>query len=185
MGTPQTLHEGDLVASSAQDKAVNRWGTTTPVGYSPDANYTQASDKQGHSAKLTVKLPVNVAGEVAAAVQSGKISDYKTAQDFIRDAVIHRLHYHAPTLDDQDIERKISMWTIHNDAMRAKQQREEYAEMMGSIEEHITHLSTTGQRKTLRDYLVDLLDKTELAIPEQFQVEYREFVRARLKIVGQ
>ena len=168
----------------ASDQAADRWGVSTPTGYNPLAFYTQASDKQGHSAKITVKLPVNVAGEVASAVQSGKIPDYKTTQDFLRDAVIHRLHAIQSQLDDPDLERKITMWTIANEALRKRQEREQYSEMIVAIEEEVTHLQTTGQTKKLRLYLNDLLDKAEIAIPEQFRVEYVANLNARLRTVG-
>ncbi len=169
------------MATSASDKAADRWQTSQPQGYNPNAYYTKASDTKGHSAKITVKVPVNVAGEISAAVQSGKIDGYKTVQDFVRDAVIHRLHFIEPILEDPDLKRKITMWTIHQDALRSKQQREEYADMMVAIVEHVSHLLSTRQDKKLRIYLVDLLDKAELAIPSQFLKEFQDDIRARLK----
>lgn len=170
--------------TTAQDKAASRWETTAPTGYGKNMFYTRASDKKGHTAKLTCKFPVNVAGEIASAVQSGKIPDYKTSQDFIRDAVIHRLHDIQGLIDDPDLERKITMWTIHNEALRARQQREEYVDMMSAIEEHIAHLTGTRQDKKLRLYLNDLLDKAETAIPEEFRAGYVSDLNLRLKTVG-
>lgn len=170
--------------TTAQDKAASRWETTAPTGYSKSMFYTQASDKKGHSAKITVKFPVNVAGELASAVQSGKIPDYKTAQDFVRDAVIHRLHDIQGLIDDPDLERKITMWTIHNEALRARQQREEYIDMMAAIEEHIAHLVGTRQDKKLRAYIHDLLDKSDTAIPEEFRAGYVSDLNLRLKTIG-
>ena len=180
-----SLREGVWeMAESASEKAASRWETTTPVGYNPNGFYTQASDKKGHSAKITVKVPVNVAGEIASAVASGRIGEYKTAQDFLRDAVIHRLHSIQPLLDDPDLERKITMWTINNEALRARQQREEYAEMWQAIQEHVTHLTNTRQDKKLRTYLNDLLDKTDIAIPEEFRADYLSELNTRLRTIG-
>ncbi len=168
----------------ASDRAASRWEVSTPQGYNPLAHYTQASDKKGHSAKFTTKIPVNVAGEMSAAVQSGKIPEYKTIQDFMRDAIIHQLHRIQPILDDPELERKITMWTISNEALRARQEREGFAEMMTAIDEHVTHLQTTGQNKKLRAYLNDLMDKAEMAIPPEFRLEYTTSLNARLRTVG-
>ncbi len=170
--------------TTARDKASSRWETTTPVGYNPDMFYTQASDKKGHTAKITVQFPVNVAGEIASVTQSGKIPDYKTAQDFVRDAVIHRLHDIQGIIDDPDLERKIGMWTIHNEALKARQQREEYVNMMLAIEEHISHLTATRQDKRLREFLNDLLEKAEIAIPDEFRAGYVSDLTLRLKVIG-
>lgn len=170
--------------SSARERAQSKWDVTTPIGYNPNAYYTQASDKKGHCAKFQVRVPVNVAGEIATVYQSGKIPEIRNAQDFIRDAIIHRLHQLQPILDDPDLERQIGMWTIANTALRARQAREEYAEMMTAIGEQVQHLQVTNQTDKLRSYLTELVDKTEIAIPPEFRQEYREEMNLRLKTIG-
>ncbi len=170
--------------SSARERAQSKWDVTTPIGYDPNAHYTQASDKKGHSANVQVRIPVNVAGEIATVYQSGKIPEIRNAQDFIRDAIIHRLHQLQPILDDPDLERQIGMWTIANTALRARQAREEYAEMMTAIGEQVQHLQVTNQTDKLRSYLTELVDKTEIAIPPEFRQEYREEMNLRLKTIG-
>lgn len=61
--------------------------------YSPDNFYTRATDGKGHSELVHVKLPPHVASALAAIVQSRAVPEYRTTQDLIRDAVVHRLHY--------------------------------------------------------------------------------------------
>ena len=172
------------MSSSAVDRAASKWDVTTPVGYNPNGFYTQASDGKGHSGKLTVKIPVNVAGEIANVYQSGKIPEIRNAQDFVRDAIIHRLHQLQPILDDPDLERQIGMWTISNEALRARQQREEFAEMMTAIDEQIAHLSVTRQTDKLREYLTELVDKAEIAIPPEFRAEFVQTINLQLKTIG-
>lgn len=170
--------------TKASDRAASRWEVTTPAGYNPSAYYTQASDKKGHTAKITVGLPVNVAGEISNVYMSGKIPEIRNAQDFIRDAVIHRLHDLQPILDDPELERQIGMWTIANAALRARRIREEYAEMIEAIEEQVMHLRATGQIDSLRVYLNDLIDKTDVAIPVEFRREFLDEMNLRLKTIG-
>lgn len=170
--------------STASDRAASKWDVVNTQGYNPNGFYTQASDKKGHSAKFTVKVPVNVAGEIANVYQSGKIPEIRNVQDFIRDAIIHRLHQLQSTLDDPDLERKIGMWTIANEALRARHAREEYAEMVVAIDEQVQHLTVTRQTDKLRAYLTDLIDKTDIAIPVEFRQEFTERISLQLKTIG-
>ena len=168
----------------ASDKAAAKWGTESAKGYRRDAYYTQASDKQGHSAKTTVKMPTNVAGEIHSLVASGKIPEYRTSVDFIRDAVIHRLHDLEGLVDDPSYSRRISMYVLHQDVMIKRQHREEYAEMMTAIEEEIQYLQNTRQGDKLRRYLVELLDNAEEAIPPEFLTDFTTRIRQALTIAG-
>ena len=62
-------------------------------GYSEDRFYTRATDPKGHSAIFHVRILEDIADQVSRLVQSKTIPEYKTAQDFIRDAVFHMLVY--------------------------------------------------------------------------------------------
>lgn len=71
----------------------------TDDGYDPAEFYCKAVDGKGHSAWTRVRIPPDRSGEIAALVAS-KQFPYRTAGDFVRDAIAHRLHYlmnHAPT----------------------------------------------------------------------------------------
>jgi superfamily I DNA and RNA helicase len=172
------------VTANANDRAAKKWGTESTKGYRRDAFYTQASDRQGHSAKYQVKVPTNIAGELAAIIQSGKIPEYRTPQDIFRDALIHQLHYLERIVDDPEFSRRISMAIIHQDLMTKQSEREEFYVLMEAIKEEIAHLQTTGQGDKLRRYLVDLLDKAEEAIPQEFLADFNDEIRQRLRIAG-
>jgi hypothetical protein len=66
---------------------------TESEGYSPDKFYTRATDGKGHSEVVHLKLPPEITSVMAQIVQSRAIPDYRTAQDIIRDAIVHRLQY--------------------------------------------------------------------------------------------
>lgn len=61
------------------------------LGYSEDRFYTKSSDQRGHSQMLRVWLPQGIDAQVYAAVND--IPQYRTVQDFVRDAIVHRLEY--------------------------------------------------------------------------------------------
>ena len=67
------------------------WGTDD--GYSPTQRLTRATDGRGNSSDMRVKVSPDVAGELAALVQSGRVPEYRTMADVVRDAIYHRLHF--------------------------------------------------------------------------------------------
>lgn len=70
-------------------------------GYSEERFYTSSSDVRGHSKMLRVWLPQGIDAQVYEAVNG--IPQYRTVQDFMRDAIVHRLEYlqHRYVLSDQ------------------------------------------------------------------------------------
>lgn len=61
--------------------------------YSPDKFYTHATDKKGHCVSIRTAVPPNLSSEIDTLIASRKYPDYKTPQDFVRDAVFHRLQW--------------------------------------------------------------------------------------------
>jgi hypothetical protein len=74
----------------------------------PDEIHTRSVDKKGHRVQVQVSLPPEVSREVGEIVASRR-TGYKTPQDFVRDAVVHRLAYWAKRLDDPAIERVVDL----------------------------------------------------------------------------
>ncbi len=69
------------------------WEVDRADDYSPDKFYIKATDDHGHSELVHLKVPPGVLSAIAQIVQSRAIPEYRTSQDLIRDAIIHRLHY--------------------------------------------------------------------------------------------
>ena len=68
------------------------WSIASGAGYSIDNFYVRSTDGKGHSENIQAKLSPAVLGQLQALI-SGGICPYRTVQDFIRDAVIHRAKY--------------------------------------------------------------------------------------------
>lgn len=60
-------------------------------GYSEDRFYTKSSDERGHSKMLRLWIPQGIDAQVYGA--TNEIPQYRTVQDFMRDAIVHRLEY--------------------------------------------------------------------------------------------
>jgi hypothetical protein len=156
---------------------------TSDDGYDAKHYYTQSSDAKGHHAKMQIKVPTNIAGEIARLVQSGIIPEYDTAQAMVRDAIIHRLHMVNEWIKDEDLTRTITMWTIHEHAIAKASQREQFKEMMAGVDEHCQFLMNRGLNNDVREYVNDLLEKNT-AVPDELRAEYIANLEAKLKVVG-
>lgn len=69
------------------------WALAQTNGYSIDNFYTRSTDGRGHSENVQAKLSPAMIGEINALVHSRELPGYKTVQDFIRDACVHRAKY--------------------------------------------------------------------------------------------
>lgn len=95
--------------------------------------YIRSTDSHGHSENFQSRVPPEVGAEISALVQSGRIPQYKTAQSFIRDAIVHRLWYIAHILDDRDLQRQTA---IEIRLARAEAKRSEIRAMGRTVDEY-------------------------------------------------
>lgn len=63
--------------------------------YDPDKVYNASRDSKGFGSSLRMKVPPSLLSELGHVVQSGIITEYRTREDFFRDAIVHRLHWVA------------------------------------------------------------------------------------------
>jgi len=63
--------------------------------------YQAATDKRGHSKSVRFSLPPDQMYRLAVLVANDK-TPYQTTQDFIRDAIVHRLHWIENNLPDME-----------------------------------------------------------------------------------
>jgi hypothetical protein len=96
---------------------------TEGSSYSPDRFYVASADKNGHSHWLKMRIPPAISGHISALVASGKIPQYRTVEDFYRDAVLHRLH----SIEEMDDEVLLSPAMV---SMRDKYQAIAELELM-------------------------------------------------------
>ena len=109
------------------------WGTSDD--YDIGEFYTRATDGRGHSDHLRVRIKPEVAGEIGALVSSGMIPDYTTSQDFVRDAIVHRLRWLAEHADDPVLAAKLSE-TVRRTTIEETTAR--YVRLIDAFEEFVT-----------------------------------------------
>lgn len=98
---------------------------TDKKGYSEDKFYTKSTDGKGVSETKYVKMPPSMIGEMGELIARRIIPDYRTDGDFIRDAVIHRLHHIAEMMNDGRLSAVVNRQVMLNENMRVMQDMEE------------------------------------------------------------
>jgi hypothetical protein len=95
-GAGEVLH-GQVVNWEGQ---WTEWLATPEHDYSPARFYTRSTNQFDHSQTVQTGFPREVMALVSKIVHAGVVPEYRSNQDFIRDAVVHRLHQIATFLDD-------------------------------------------------------------------------------------
>ncbi len=83
------------------DEPADPWALSRN-GYDADKIYTRASDANGQSSVMHVKLSPALYYELQALVQSRAIVELRTYADVVRDALIHRLHHYRTMIPEGD-----------------------------------------------------------------------------------
>ena len=93
-----TADEGEVMAEGWEA------GKST---YDINEFYTRSTDEKGHYKQLRVSVPPEVAARIGQLVQQHTVPQYKTMEAFIRDAIIHRLHWLAHEFVDTEVQREV------------------------------------------------------------------------------
>lgn len=159
------------------------WDLQDPEGaYDPAKRYTQSTDKKGHSAWLKVRVPTQIAAEIARVVQSGRIPEYHSSQDLARDAIVHHLNSVATYLEDENLGRIITLTALYDDAMKRENDRKMFADYMDVLEENFRHLIDRKQYRTVRRIITELQESLD-AVPEYMQEEFDQYLTSKLAMV--
>lgn len=90
-------HFQQLIARSS-------WSLEDDEGwYDEKKFYTYTEDKKGHSAKIALVVPKNIAGVVQKIVGSNRVPELRSTQDFYRSAIFHYAHKVGRWIDDEEL----------------------------------------------------------------------------------
>lgn len=141
--------------------ARRNWKTTDP-SYSEDKFYTSSTDGQGHSSHIRVNVPPNVAGRVEALVQKGMIPAYKTRQDVMRDALIHRLNYIEDNFDvGEDLSRALQVQRAQSEVQAAKEEMNTNRNYVDSLKDSLHQAHREGNLTILHNLVSNATDQID------------------------
>ena len=112
--------------------------------YSPDKLYVRATNQFNHHSKVTVAIPPELAAVIEDIVSH---QPYKSAKDFIRDAIYHRIHYWETAGKANEIAARwmqVERAAVYVESIRAE--NESMRELIRDLRDQMTDL------KGLRDY---------------------------------
>lgn len=163
-------------AARTDGEGLSAWDTIEDdKGYDPHHFYTHSQDKKGHSFHLRVNFPKPLAGAIGALIQTGIIPQYRTIEDFARDAIYHRSKQIALAIDDEDLDRTVDMAMMLADELHLIAIQDEAESFIAAVKTNAARLWEQGERAGLRKYLVDREPFVD-SIPSPFSGELKDVI---------
>lgn len=163
-----------IISTYFRTKIIRRsaWETDDEEGwYSPNHFYTYSQDKFGHSAKIDVTIPKHVAGEIRGIIDSGRIPELRTVQDFLRNAVRHETHRIGKMIEDNELIEAAHTMTISDQIAHEQAVATETQKLIGDISNLLDESIALGHLSYADEKLKDLW-KGASAINERFREVY-------------
>ncbi len=110
------------------------------AGYSPDKFYVRATDGKGHSENVQTKISPSLLGELSAIIAAKEIPEYRTVQDFIRDAVLHRAKYVAELLKRGTLAQKVDAEMVLSSIEGSRKMRREQEAIVSTGRDELADL---------------------------------------------
>lgn len=135
-GSSGSSGSSDSSGSESSGSSGGRWRTTVDEDvieivvaqrgrgdYDPDEFYTRAVNQHDHSVVLSVRVDPGVMAEIDSMISQRTIPHYKNRTDFIRDALVHRLHYVMEKYEDLQTPEFQMMLALEMEQSRVEQAR--------------------------------------------------------------
>lgn len=148
--------------------------------YDPNQVYIGGSkDTQGHSTNIRAKIPDTWMGSIGEIVNSNDWPEYRTVQDFYRDAIYHRMRWATRQPD-----RSTSVRVAKLIAIARGQAAIDYADMlMRSSQEFVENASKTlaalvanGNQLALREAMKEMEN-----VLDELEEPYRDELRRTIE----
>lgn len=153
------------------------WDTDdSDAWYDETKFYTFSQDKYGHSATIQVTIPKMVAGEIAGLVDSGKIPELRTAQDFYRNAIRHQAYRTGKMIQEERLMTSSHQMTLLDRVATSQAAATEYDELESRIRDLLDEEIIRGHLAYVREEL-DEYWRAVSDINERFRERYVDLLR--------
>jgi hypothetical protein len=124
-------------------------------GYHRENFYTGARDGAGNSETKYLKISGSILGQIGALVSGRKVPAYKTEADFIRDAIVHRLHDVGVMIEDGTILSTVNR-SVKLDRIQQRQvELQEFAAIINQHEESMAQCVQSEDDMLLEELIND------------------------------
>jgi len=137
------------------NKRDSSWDTDLPSSYDVGRLYTQSADAKGHSDLLHVRVKPWISSKIAELIAARQL-DYKTVQEFVRDAIVHRLHYWYEEKGLDDINSILRHIFTMQDYLEEEQRRAEHEQIINEMTSVINNHLASGGRNEAKRIVADM-----------------------------
>jgi hypothetical protein len=159
------------------------WSLANANTYDIDKFYCRSTDGKGHYRNIQVPLSPALMGEIQALVASQVISSYRTLQDFIRDACIHRAKYVAELVKSGVLGKVIDSEIMLAEVARRRVEREGYQKVIEEYKEEVDKCLLAGDKTRVHDLIADMVVFVE-HMPPPYNSHLDELIKATERKVG-
>lgn len=133
--------------------------------------YTYSEDKKGHSIQIRLWVPKNVAGQIGRVINSDQIPEYRSSQDFYRDALLHRAFRVAQWIDDGELQAEVGLAMMLAEEDAIKQMKADVEALVESTRENLTAAWERGDYDWIEKHVNERLEKST-SVPENLRDDY-------------
>lgn len=138
--------------------------------------YVATENKRGFSSYLRLWVPKNLAGQIGRVVESNQIPEYRSAQDFYRDALSHRAYKVAQWIDDGELVRETGLLMMLSEEQRITQEKQDVDALVAQTRENLQTAWDRGDYDWVEQRVEERLDKAA-SIPETLRREYVDILK--------
>lgn len=159
------------------------WDTDEEDWYDPNRFYTFSQDKFGHSAKVDVTIPKHVAGEIRGIIDSGRLPELRTVQDFLRNAVRHETYRIGKMIEEGELIEAAHTMTLADAIAHEHSVATETQKLISDISTLLDEALTLEHISYAEEKLKEFW-KGASAINERFRGTYMDTLRDYGKLVS-
>lgn len=149
---------------------------TAQSSYSPERFYTRSTNSHDHSVNRQVKLSPGLDAVCHYAVET--VPEYRTVQDVIRDALVHRLHEIDSWPDDHPAFAKLLTETRQAQLDKITAQRKDWRLVISTLDDTLGMLITDGEYEEA-DELIALNSDEGFEMSPVYQARLAEVIGRR------
>lgn len=155
------------------------WDVDDPKSYSIDKIYTEAIDKKHNTGEpMRAKVRTSHVEMMSMIVAKEWVPEYHTTQDFIRDAIYHRMQYWSERISDGELRRVVTEEGGRMAMIRFDQQIATSEDFVTSSRRVLERAARTGDTGVMENALTEVAERLETArMPYLLELRemYREF----------
>ena len=153
-------------------------GSGRQTDYDPNRFYIHSTNRHNHSTSVrtiprTTSFPPEIVAEMAQIVDDPR-TPYRSKQDLIRDAVIHRLHHLATTLQDGSFVQSFDLFLLRESIAERQHEDDELESTIDLIDTEISRYRTNRNP----DGIADVIEQARTAwIPPRLKRRWQRAIQ--------